>query len=147
MPVISGALELHLPDFELEASPTCKTYFGRRPGDPFTYQDLLDAVHPDDRARRSEIVEQTLRTGSDYRIEYRNIWPDGTEHWVDVRARAVRRPDGVLRSLVGVCSDITARKTAEIEREHCWRSLPPSAPRLPNSPRRWSSGSSSAPPT
>jgi PAS domain S-box-containing protein len=112
-----GALELHLPDFELEASPTCKTFFGRRPGDPFTYQDLLDAVHPDDRARRSEIVEQTLRTGADYRIEYRNIWPDGSQHWVDVRARAVRRPDGSIRSLVGVCSDITARKTAEIERE------------------------------
>ncbi|MBR1203535.1 MULTISPECIES: hybrid sensor histidine kinase/response regulator [unclassified Bradyrhizobium] len=112
-----GALELHLPDFELEASPTCKTFFGRKPRGPFTYQDLLEAVHPDDRARRSEIVEQTLRTGADYRIEYRNIWPDGTQHWVDVRARAVRRPDGSIRSLVGVCSDITARKTAEIERE------------------------------
>ncbi|MHC2331598.1 ATP-binding protein [Bradyrhizobium sp. USDA 4454] len=112
-----GALEVHLPDFELEASPTCKAFFGRRPGDPFTYQDLLDSVHPDDRARRSETVDQTLRTGADYRIEYRNIWPDGTQHWVDVRARAVRRPDGSIRSLVGVCSDITARKTAEIERE------------------------------
>ena len=56
-------------------------------------------------------------TGSDYSIEYRNIWPDGSQHWVDVRARAVRRPDGSIKSLVGVCSDITARKTAEIERE------------------------------
>ena len=112
-----GALEVHLPGLDLEASPTCKSFFGRKPGDPFTYQDLLDAVHPDDRARRGEIAEQTLRTGADYQIEYRNIWPDGTEHWVDVRARAVRRPDGSIRSLVGVCSDITARKTAEIERE------------------------------
>ncbi|MCA6124437.1 PAS domain-containing protein [Bradyrhizobium sp. WSM 1704] len=112
-----GALEIHLPDFELEASPTCKRFFGRTPGDPFTYQDLLDAVHPDDRARRSEVVEYTLRTGKDYKIEYRNIWPDGSEHWVDVRARAVRGPDGSIKSLVGVCSDITARKTAEIERE------------------------------
>ncbi|WP_029077653.1 hybrid sensor histidine kinase/response regulator [Bradyrhizobium sp. th.b2] len=112
-----GALELHMPDFELEASPTCKRFFGRKPADPFTYPELLDAVHPDDRARRSKIVAQTLRTGADYRIEYRNIWPDGTQHWLDVRARAVRRPDGRIRSLVGVCSDITARKTAEIERE------------------------------
>ena len=32
--------------------------------------------------------------------------------------RAVRRPDGSIKSLVGVCSDITARKTAEIEREN-----------------------------
>ena len=29
----------------------------------------------------------------------------------------MRRPDGSITSLVGVCSDITARKTAEIERE------------------------------
>ena len=29
-----GALELHLPDFELEASDTCKTYFGRAPASP-----------------------------------------------------------------------------------------------------------------
>ena len=35
-----------------------------------------------------------------------------------MRARAVRRPDGSIKSLVGVCSDITARKTAEIEREN-----------------------------
>ena len=39
-------------------------------------------------------------------------------HWVDVRARAVRRLDGSIKSLVGVSSDITARKTLEIEREN-----------------------------
>ncbi|MCC8956329.1 response regulator [Bradyrhizobium sp. Pear77] len=112
-----GALELHLPHFELEASSTCKSYFGRRGGEQFTYEDLLEAVHPDDRARRLAIVQETIDTGRDYRIEYRVIWPDGSHHWVDVRARAVRRPDGGIKSLVGVCSDITARKTAEIERE------------------------------
>ena len=45
-----GALELHLPELELEASDTCKAFFGRKPGEPFSYQDLLAAVHPDDRA-------------------------------------------------------------------------------------------------
>jgi signal transduction histidine kinase/CheY-like chemotaxis protein len=118
-----GALELHLPDFELEASDTCKTYFGRRVGESFTYQDLLDSVHPDDRARRLATLERALNTGGDYSIEYRVIWPDGSQHWMDVRARAVRGPDGSLKSLVGVCSDITARKTAEIERENLLEQL------------------------
>jgi signal transduction histidine kinase/FixJ family two-component response regulator len=113
-----GALELHLPAFELEASDTCKTFYGRQPGDPFTYQDLLDAVHPDDRAPRQQALDRSIRTGKDYSFEYRNIWPDGSVHWVDVRARAVRRPDGSIKSLVGVSSDITARKTSEIEREN-----------------------------
>ena len=113
-----GALELHLPEFELEASDTCKTFFGRKPGDPFSYQDLLDAIHPDDRARRRQVLDRSIESGKDYSFEYRNIWPDGSVHWVDVRARAVRRPDGSIKSLVGVSSDITARKTFEIEREN-----------------------------
>ena len=113
-----GALELHLPQLELEASDTCKRFFGRKPDQPFSYQELLAAIHPDDRARRQDVLDRTIKTGGDYSIEYRNIWPDGSQHWVDVRARAVVRPDGSIKSLVGVCSDITARKTAEIEREN-----------------------------
>ena len=113
-----GALELHLPELELEASDTCRAFFGRKPDDPFSYQDLLEAVHPDDRARRLEVLDRTIKTGRDYSIEYRTIWPDGSQHWVDVRARAVRRPDGSIKSLVGVSSDITARKVAEIERDN-----------------------------
>ncbi|MDB5635836.1 MAG: putative two-component sensor histidine kinase transcriptional regulatory protein [Bradyrhizobium sp.] len=113
-----GALELHLPEYELEASDTCRAFFGRKPGEPFSYQDLLAAVHPDDRARRLKVLDRAIKTGQDYNIEYRNIWPDGSQHWVDVRARAVRRLDGSIKSLVGVSSDITARKVAELEREN-----------------------------
>jgi PAS domain S-box-containing protein len=113
-----GALELHLPGLELEASGTCKAFFGRKPNEPFSYQDLLDAIHPDDRIRRAEVMDRTIKTGTDYSIEYRAIWPDGSQHWIDVRARAVRAPDGSIKSLVGVSSDITARKLAEIEREN-----------------------------
>jgi PAS domain S-box-containing protein len=113
-----GALELRFPELELEASDTCKRFFGRKPDDRFSYQDLLAAVHPDDRARRRKVLEHAIETGSDYRIEYRNIWPDGSQHWVDVRARAVRGPDGRIKSLVGVSTDITARKVADIEREN-----------------------------
>jgi signal transduction histidine kinase/CheY-like chemotaxis protein len=112
-----GALELHLPAFELEASATCKSFFGRKPDDPFSYQDLVASVHPDDRVRRMGVLQKAIRTGRDYAIEYRTIWPDGSLHWVDVRARAVRAPDGAIKSLVGVSSDITARKTVDIERE------------------------------
>jgi PAS domain S-box-containing protein len=113
-----GALELHLPQFELEASDTCKSFYGRKPEDPFTYQDLLASIHPDDRTRRQDALDRSIETGKDYSFEYRNIWPDGSVHWVDVRARAVRRPDGSIKSLVGVSSDITPRKTLEIEREN-----------------------------
>ena len=35
----------------------------------------------------SRCCDETIKTGGDYSIEYRNIWPDGSQHWVDVRAR------------------------------------------------------------
>ena len=112
-----GALELQLPSFTLEASDTCKRFFGQRLEQEFSYQDLLDSVHPEDRARRQAVFDRAVSSGGDYSIEYRNIWPDGSQHWVEERARAVLRPDGTVRSMVGVCSDITSRKVAEIERE------------------------------
>ncbi|EJN14044.1 PAS domain S-box, partial [Bradyrhizobium sp. YR681] len=112
-----GTLELQLPSLVLHASNTCKLFFGRRPEQEFSYQDLLASVHPDDRIRRQDVFDRAVSSGGDYSIEYRNIWPDGSQHWVEVRARAVLRPDGSVRSMVGVCSDITSRKVAEIERE------------------------------
>ena len=119
-----GALELRLPEFDARSvRAPAKAFSDAGRTRQFTYQDLLESVHPDDRVRRLGVVEQTLRTGNDYSIEYRVIWPDGSQHWVDVRARAVRRPDGSIKSLVGVCSDITARKTAEIERENLLEQL------------------------
>jgi len=57
-----GALELHLPEYKLEASDTCIGFFGRKPGEAFSYQDLLAAVHPDDRAQR---LSTTLAEFSD----------------------------------------------------------------------------------
>lgn len=113
-----GTWELHLPELRFEASAACKAAFGRDVEQPFTYQDLEQAVHPDDRVRHDEGITRTVEQGHDYNIEFRNIWPDGSLHWIDVRGRPVYRPNGSVLSLVGVCSDITARKTAEIEREN-----------------------------
>ena len=112
-----GALELHLPGMELELSDTCKSFFGRGPTEPFTFDDLQASIHPDDRERRQVELDAALRHGADYNVEYRNVWPDGSVHWVETRARIVRHPDGQARSLVGVCVDITARKTSDIERD------------------------------
>src|ERR1700742_2464918 len=60
-----GALELHLPDLELEASDTCKAFFGRKPDESFSYADLLAAIHPDDRARRQQVLDQSIKSGKD----------------------------------------------------------------------------------
>ena len=101
----------------LFASGTCKAHFGRARDENFSYDDLLSAIHPDDRQRMAERVAASLEDGQNYEIEYRNVWKDGSIHWVDIRGRAIQNADGAVTQLVGVSSDITARKNAEAERE------------------------------
>jgi len=112
-----GAWTLHVPTMTLDVSQTCKSHFGRRPDQAFGYDDLRSSVHPDDASRMRASVERTLTTGQDYVIEYRNVWPDGSIHWVEVRARALLNDEGLVEQLVGVSSNITARKNSEIDRD------------------------------
>jgi len=111
-----GAWTLDIDSQELHASETYRAHFGRGPDQPFTYADLLASVHPDDVERRQATLDASIESGRDYRIEYRIIWPDGSTHWIDIRARGVR-DHGRIRQLVGVAADITERKTLEHDRE------------------------------
>ncbi|KAA0970524.1 PAS domain-containing protein [Aureimonas fodinaquatilis] len=106
-----GAWEMEVSTFDLTCSDACKAVFGRKSGEPFSYSELLSSIHPDDLDRMRASVHHTLTTNEDYLIEYRTIWPDGSHHWAEVRARVVRS-NGQVR-LVGVSSDITDRKAAE----------------------------------
>ncbi|OJF91117.1 hybrid sensor histidine kinase/response regulator [Pararhizobium antarcticum] len=110
-----GAWELDIARMSLTASDTCKSIFGRRASEPFGYDALLGAVHPDDLDRMQMAVRHTLETGRDYAIEYRIVWPDRTVHWVDIRAQLYRQRNTMVEKLVGVSSDITTRKLWEEE--------------------------------
>ncbi|MEJ5976677.1 response regulator [Novosphingobium sp. PS1R-30] len=108
-----GAWELDISVGELDASDECKAHFGRRKGDPFTYADLLLSVHPDDRAYMQASVAHCQETGEDYSVEYRCIWPNGDEHWVQVLGRLERDASGTPLRMVGVSQDITDRRQHE----------------------------------
>ncbi|MBW9054965.1 hybrid sensor histidine kinase/response regulator [Rhizobium mesosinicum] len=108
-----GAWELDLATDMLTASATCKAIFGHGPDEDFTYRDLVKAIHPDDRARVLATLQNSVETGSDYSIEYRTVWKDGTVHWAELRAQLHRDRAGRGIRLVGVSADITARLEAE----------------------------------
>lgn len=112
-----GSWTIDIGDMKLEASATCRAHFGRGPDQPFTYDDLLGSAHSEDLAQFRRAFASSLQTGSDFATEHRNIWPDGSVHWVDIRARVIKDGHGRAAQLVGVSSDITDRKTSELERE------------------------------
>ncbi|HKX49034.1 MAG TPA: PAS domain S-box protein, partial [Candidatus Binatia bacterium] len=75
-----------------------------------------DYLHPEDRERHSEIINEVLsRTKSYCRDETRYLASDGTFRWVEVYAQPFLTGGENLYGLSGTLSDITERKRAEAE--------------------------------
>lgn len=106
-----GSWQLALPTMTLIASDICKANYGRKPDEDFSYSDLLESIHPDDKARMLVALNSAIEGDGDYQIEYRNIWPDGSVHCVEVRGRKLAADDDL--TLLGVSTDITERRQAE----------------------------------
>lgn len=102
-----GVWQLDLVRNELIASGHCKRHFGRDEDRPFSYEELLEAVHPDDRPRMLTAVAHTMASGEDYRIEYRIVRPDGQLAWVRVVGRLEKNAQGRPINIAGISQEIT----------------------------------------
>ena len=60
-----------------------------------------------------DAVAHSIATGADYEIEYRNVWPDGSVHWAEIRARVVADAVGKPARMIGVSLETTERKRVE----------------------------------
>jgi signal transduction histidine kinase len=87
-------------------------------GHPITFEalakDQFMIVHEQDRARAEAGWRRHLQTGEAYRVEHRLPRTD-REVWVSSRVELVRGADGRAKGVLGVITDITGRKTWEIE--------------------------------
>lgn len=112
-----GSWELDIAEQVLHGTEQFRACYGRAAEDRFLYPDLIAAIAPQDAQRVQRALHDSINTGADLVIEYRVIWPNGSEHWVDTRARVLPDRYGRPETIVGVVSDITARRNAEAERE------------------------------
>jgi len=74
---------------------------------------FLESVHPDDRQRVVEAIDDCVRNGERYQAEYRCIWPDGTIRWLLGSGDVVRDDLGRPTKMLGVVQDITGLKEVE----------------------------------
>ena len=112
-----GSWELDIAEQVLTGSEQFRACYGRLPGEPLLFADLIEAVSLADQRRVQRAFDDAIITGADLVLEYRVRWPDHSEHWVDARARVLLDRFDRPQTLVGVTSDITERKAAEAERE------------------------------
>ncbi|MCX5971616.1 MAG: PAS domain-containing protein, partial [Coprothermobacterota bacterium] len=74
---------------------------------------IEERIHPDDRARYQEAVDQCLHKKIPYDIEYRIQLPDGSQRWIHAQGVPTLDQVGNLVRLAGTAMDITERKQAE----------------------------------
>lgn len=112
-----GAWQLDLESGSMECTALCKANFGISPDDDFSYQRLLEMIHPDDLDSMRHAFDRALSEHELYRAEYRVIWHDQSLHWILTSGRANYDANGKPYNMVGVALDITERRNAEEERE------------------------------
>ena len=104
-----GYWELDVRTMALHVSGRGKEIFGAKATEPFTYQHLENALAPEDRPRREQLVAATLRSGADYDAEY--LLADGARY-VNIRGKVLRDASGRPRRMIGVVLDVTDRRAA-----------------------------------
>jgi PAS domain S-box-containing protein len=77
-------------------------------------EHAMSLLHPDDRSRHADIVEQALKYGTPYQSVVRLVRPDnGQVVWLDFRGVPVTDGEGRVTALSGIAIDVTERKRAE----------------------------------
>ena len=80
------------------------------PEEALNYETFLKAIHPEDRQRVDQEVQQVLQSGEKLQSEYRIVLPDGSTRWIAANGQLYPKSTGEPGSLMGVSVDISERK-------------------------------------
>ncbi|HET9976042.1 MAG TPA: PAS domain S-box protein [Burkholderiaceae bacterium] len=116
-----GDWEIDLDSGEMHRSRRHDQCFGfAQPLPTWTRDQMLEAVHPDDREAVNSSLEQSIAQRTTWHAEFRVLWPDRSLHWLRMDGQVV--PDGTMvERMVGIVTDVTALRTAEQVREQARR--------------------------
>ncbi|HEV2022703.1 MAG TPA: PAS domain S-box protein, partial [Terriglobales bacterium] len=96
-----------------------------------TFEGWMERVHPDDRERVRQTLQQAILARSEYELECRVVNPDGHSDWVELRGQVLAGPSGEPERVLGIAMDINKRRLTEEalgRSEHNFRSLVEHAP-------------------
>jgi signal transduction histidine kinase/PAS domain-containing protein len=90
-----------------------RLFFGDDRSKGASFEDFVQAMHPDDREYMLQRRAQLIAEGRPSDTEFRVVWPDGSIHVIHRRVIVVRDDSGKAIRLYGTNVDITERKQAE----------------------------------
>lgn len=107
--------EHHSATDTISSSPALFRVLGFSEGATPTVEDIRARYAPGERERLRQAARAVLDRGDrHFEIEYGYLWPDGSVHWLALRAEFILE-DGVPVRTVGVVTDVTDRMRIESE--------------------------------
>jgi two-component system sensor kinase FixL len=110
-----GIWEWDLTKDEIWATNARRALVGWPASGKIALNDFIRRLHPEDRDRVQQIIDDAIHSGEDFDSEYRLILPDGVVRWMSTRGSVQFDSAGKPARLLGISMDITARKQAELD--------------------------------
>ncbi|WP_446719321.1 response regulator [Herbaspirillum sp. WKF16] len=86
-------------------------------------EQVIETVHPDDRAGLIAAIEEAFTRGGAYAHQYRTRRQDGNYYWLEANGRVDLNADGTPSQFPGVLIDIDGRRAVEAERDRALAAL------------------------
>lgn len=97
----------------MDWSSICREHLALPPGGEPSMEHFYGVIHPDDRERVKQALEESVARRQKATMESRIIHADGSVRWITSRWRVYGNPDGSLAEISGITVDNTARRQAE----------------------------------
>lgn len=119
-----GTWDWDLTTQTARCSPTCLILYGYAPTNQLVHHEQwLRCLHPEDKPRILQEVDQAIKTQSLYHSDYRIVWPDGAVRWVSNRGQAICNAEGIPDRFIGATIDITERVKAQADLQQAYSEL------------------------
>ena len=79
-----------------------------------SFHAFLDCVHADDRDKVVGVLQDGVRRRAGYALQYRVVWPDGSEHWLAAKAQVFMDGGGHPERTLGIVWDVTEHILREL---------------------------------
>ncbi|MCJ2135976.1 PAS domain S-box protein [Methylobacterium sp. J-026] len=123
---IIGTWLWDLPNDRFTVDEAFATSFGLDPvlgREGLSLAQVVETVHPDDRAGLAAAIEAAIARGGAYAHQYRVRRADGRYYWLEANGRVDHGPDGTPLSFPGVLLDVDERRAVEAERDRVTAAL------------------------
>ena len=78
------------------------------------FRTFLGFVHVDDQGKVLEVMQEAVRQRDGYALQYRVVWPDGSERWLAAKAQVFVDAEGQPDRTLGIIWDITEHMLREL---------------------------------